>query len=123
MQVVFQPKNSRLCGQCSIACLTGERLEFIIGLFRHSHGTTTKQLIEVLWLLSIECGSRLERNTGTFPETCIVKVNWKKGSHWVLFYKGYIYCSELGKLDFKDYLIYLGIHQGVIKSYLWIKQS
>lgn len=105
MNLIRQPRPSKLCGQCCVAMLTDTPVEQIIKLVGHNHGTRTHELVRVLRMLGFSTVPRLKVVRGALPERCICKalVPGKAGWHWVVHYKGKIYDPDAGIWDVDTY--------------------
>jgi len=113
---IKQPSKSSLCGQCCVAMFTGMNLNEVAQAVGTFGGTRTKQLLKVLQPYT--SFSKLKRNRISPPETCLMRVRWEKGSHWVLRYNGLVHDPELE--ESVSYDVYLMMIEGIgrITSYL-----
>jgi len=82
MNLVMQPKRSRLCGQACVATIAGITLADAILAFGTIGGTSWKKVAGVLRRHGFSCPRRLTRvNRQPLPERCIVKIWWAENSH------------------------------------------
>jgi len=100
INLVMQPYGSSLCGQACVATIAGITLEESVEAFGGTKaGTRTKQVVEALRKLGINCGDRLIRiKDGNKPDCCIVKqyfdnCDW---THWVVYYNGCYFDPGIG---------------------------
>lgn len=104
MELVLQDDGTKICGHCCVSMITGKPINDIIKLFGHTRGTSTKQVVNVLNSLGHKCKAPLQRIKAddVLPDLAILKIHWKylNGTHWVVYNKGYIYCSVYGKFGF-----------------------
>lgn len=85
-QLVRQPDDSTICGQCCVAMLTGASLRKVINLVGHKHGTKTKELAKVIRRLGYDCGDRLVRFKNSLRlvtvERALLKLTPPEGRNW-----------------------------------------
>ena len=96
MKLVKQPTGSSLCGQACVATICGLTLEESAMIFRSKGATCTKQLIQALSQMGVECGDKLIRG---FPKghSAILKFTHpSKRSHWVVWHKNKYYDPAAG---------------------------
>ena len=95
MELIRQPKKSKLCGQCCIAMIANITTKESVELFKHPHGTRTRELKRVLNLKGFKTSDRLIRynKTTISPHLAILKILFKgyKMAHWVVISEGLIY--------------------------------
>lgn len=97
-QIITQPLESSICGQCCVAMLTGSSLRKVINLVGHEHGTKTRELAKVLRRLGYDCPDRLRHVKDLEAslrrvERALVKITWKhvRGWHWVAWADGVVF--------------------------------
>lgn len=95
---VYQPVNSKLCGQACIATLLGITLEQACLLVGHERATSTKRIAETLTkVLNYPFAKKLK--CGYIPNYAIVKIRWWDRTkrdwyrlwHFVLIWNGKLY--------------------------------
>jgi hypothetical protein len=91
-----QPEGSSLCGQTCVAMLAGVTLEESIKSFGGKRGgTRTKELVNAIRKLGINCGDPplVRINGQCYPDTCIVKLHFddQTHTHWTLWHNGQFY--------------------------------
>jgi hypothetical protein len=97
---IFQPPNSKLCGQTCVAMIAGITLKESIEAFGGKKGRTrTKDVVGALRKLGINCGDPpLTRLKGQDkPDTCIVKLHFDgtTNTHWVIWHEEIFYDPSL----------------------------
>jgi len=103
MKHIYQPEGSKSCGQHCVAMIAGISVEESIAAFGHDKGTRRKAVIEVLKKLGLNPGKKAYRFIlqKQLPELCMLIIKWdKKGSHWVVYNNGKIYCPLYGVFDY-----------------------
>lgn len=105
LEMQFQPKHSRVCGQTCVAMILGEDREDVIKhRFGHRHATSGKALRQVLTDAEKRCSLWQRTKDGQLPDVPLAIVslrtthpkapkNWK---HWVVLADGYIYDPSIG---------------------------
>lgn len=96
---ITQPKNG-LCGQTSVAMLTGASLEEVISLMGSK--CSLSKVIETLDYFGIAHSSKMIYNLkeeGNLPKCCIINT----GGHLTIFYDGKYYDSSKGILESLDF--------------------
>ncbi len=95
MTPLFQPGDSKICGQTCVAMAAGVTIEDAVKAVGHKERTKTLELALALRKLGVECDDRLRirRNGDGYPPRCIVKVSsgGKRNWHWVLMWDGKVY--------------------------------
>lgn len=83
---VRQPERSRLCGHSVLAMVLGVTLDRACELMGHRRGTRTRELVKALGEHALDSRLRTigRRPLLDVPDPCVLKVRWKKGSHYVL---------------------------------------
>lgn len=100
--ILWQPNNEKNCGQRCVAMITGLPLDYVIKDFGHSKGTMLLEVARRLFLYGWECYGI--REYGKIPELAMVCMKNKgRGSHWVIAYKGFMYCTGAGKFPIEKY--------------------
>lgn len=101
VQLVRQPENSSLCGQCCIAMAAGVSLKAAVQAVGHSRnsGTSTREVIDALRRLGVGSAERCRRISRARPEyppraILVVRQNGNKRYHWVYYEKGAFYDPE-----------------------------
>jgi len=83
---VRQPAGKPYCGQSVLAMVLG--LDLCAGIVRmeHARSTRTRELVDALGDHALDTRLRLVNKTHLLdlPDPCVLKVRWKKGSHYVL---------------------------------------
>lgn len=89
IQLILQPKGSRLCGQTCIAMVTGKTITEIVNCLGHGKGTRTKDLVKLLRSFGYGVPDRLRRLSNP-PRYAIAKQPKLRGNnwHWVLIWNG-----------------------------------
>jgi hypothetical protein len=106
---LFQPENSKLCGQTCIAMISNTTIEEAIVVVGHKKGTTTKELARAIRHYGYVCPERLMpiRNK-ELPYFCLCKIvrkNKKTGGwHWILLKDGLFYDPSRGVFEGKEEL-------------------
>lgn len=104
IQHIYQPEKSRICGQCSVAMVTGKPIEEVFQVFGHKHGTHTHEVVSALRKLGVQTSNqRTAFPMNQIPELCIMHISRKKVRHWAVHHKGTIYCSSLGVFTLAEY--------------------
>lgn len=120
INIIFQPKGSRTCGQHCVAMICGITVNKSIYTIKKSGATRTCDLHNAFSVFGYKSDEKLTRikNDTVLPGLCILKVTWKiKGSHWVIYNDGIIYCPVNGCYEFNQYLYNIK-GKGKITSYL-----
>jgi|SRR6185503_13829697 len=94
LQWIQQPQKTKLCGQIAVAVIANITLEKSIELFGKRGCTRTKDVIQVLRRLGLDCSNRLLRKQITFG---IAKLSYKNSkSHWVVIDNNKIFDGVYG---------------------------
>jgi hypothetical protein len=113
--LIQQPSESIICGQCCVAMLTGATLSKVINLVGHRRGTKTKELVKVIRRLGYDCPARLKHvkdlDKALYEvERALVKITWDhtRGWHWVAWADGLVFDpgseNPLGNFSLYGYL-------------------
>lgn len=105
MELKLQPEGSKTCGQHCIAMIAGisvkEAIE-VVGVSTKS-GTSAKHMSSALTKL----GYKPRKGLNWFiykkelPKVCLLVIKWNtKGSHWVVYNDGKVYCPVHGIFDY-----------------------
>lgn len=111
MLLVYQPENSNLCGQACVASIAGVTLEDAIKVFGGKRsGTSTRQVVDALRKLGVECGDKLIRISRKREKTnyCIVKLRstLHKHRHWTIYREGFYFDPGVGVLvEYPDHVV------------------
>lgn len=106
MEILIQPEKSKTCGQHCFAMIEGISVAEAIEIFGVSTktGTSIKHMHEALKKVGyVNPAKRLKKYVyqKELPETCLFIIKWNtKGSHWVVYHKGKIYCPGNGIIDY-----------------------
>lgn len=138
-KIYFQPKDTGLCGQYSVAnliqCTPDESIRAFgkKGGKRRKSGTATKDLYKGLQALGYHSNQRMSliKPDTSLPELCLISVIWKGPSynsglsrscvgHWVAYKNGIIICSCLG--IYKSLNSYIEKTGGVATAFLEVKK-
>jgi hypothetical protein len=118
MKILLQPAGSKTCGHHCVAMISKRSVEDVTKIIGHSKGTYTIELHRAFAFFSIYTDKRLTRVKGeNIPDTCILKIKWKKGGHWVVHHRGNVYDPAYGIYPFRAMNRY---HSGRATSYLKI---
>ena len=106
MNLVTQPEDSTLCGQCCVAMIAGLPLREVRRAFAKWGRTHGPDLVEALFRLGIPArrSGRLNKN-GSLPPRCIIAVSRQakgKATHWMVRWDGHVYDPN-GAIDPQDY--------------------
>lgn len=97
---IFQPINSKSCGQHCVQMITGKSIDEIYGIFGHSNATTAKMIFSALSTCNIKTKNvRMKAVTKyNLPEFGIVNMYFdnSKMGHWVVLSEGIFYDPSLG---------------------------
>lgn len=101
MDLIRQPKGSKLCGQSTIAMLAGITLDESIKLFGHETSTYFKDYTRVLDKLGISYAKKQKvdnRKKWSLPKKAIVRVQYvgRKAGHVVAYEDGKFYDTSNG---------------------------
>ena len=91
--MIKQPPNSSVCGQCCLGTILGISLDQAIALVGHSRGTRLKRD------LYPHFNAASDRLTKGFPEKyslCKVHFTGFNGTHWVLYNHFKVYDPNIG---------------------------
>ena len=94
MVLITQPKDSKICGHCSVAMVSGIPLKEVIDIIGHENGTYGVDLVKVLNKHNINNSGRLKFPVPeTLPNKCILRIKFegKAQGHFVAYYNGFIY--------------------------------
>jgi len=123
MDLIYQPKNSKSCGQHCVAMITGLDIEQVYELFGHKHGTTFKMVSDVFKKLGYSYSRKkpvVYHYQKELPDICMLLITWdenKKG-HWVVYNKGEIYCPGDGVYAYSQKSF--GERKGKTNHYLFV---
>lgn len=126
MRRVYQPDNSKLCGQACVAMILNVSLMEAVTEFGHSHVTHAQDVIDVLRKWGFTTGDRCKRLSGdlrglklrdveswhdAFPKRCMLRIGCRgmAGSHWVLLWDGKVYDPARYAVDGEFVTSYLEI--------------
>jgi hypothetical protein len=92
---LLQPSDLPVCGQTCVAMAAGVSLERAYEVFGHQSGTTTREVVQALRHLGINCADRLRRcsKTRAIPARAILHTREQGGrrAHWMLMWDGRVY--------------------------------
>lgn len=102
IRLVLQPEGSGLCGQSCVAMVAGISLQRAIMAVGHesTRGTTTREIVEALVAVNINCSGRLRRvsrSRPALPARAIVAIHRPPSEkrngrwHWMLTWDGQMY--------------------------------
>lgn len=100
MTSILQPYGSNLCGQTCVAMLADISLEESIAVFGKRSATSTKDVVQALRTLGIECGDKMVRETKhtVRPGLCLCVMHfadtWR--THWTIWNGGVFYDPAIG---------------------------
>lgn len=121
---VRQPEGSRLCGHSVLAMVLGVPLDRACEVMGHRRGTRTRELVAALGEHALDSRLRVigKRPLLGVPDPCVLKVRWKKGSHYVLRVGTAVYDPEFPRAV--DLLFWTGrvaLAEGRITSFLPVR--
>ncbi len=121
---VRQPSGSRLCGHSVLAMIRGVPLEKACEMMGHKRGTRTRELVAALGSQALY--QRLvvigRRPLLDLPDPCVLKVKWKKGSHYVLRAGTAVHDPEFPRaVDLLFWTGWVSQAEGRITSYLPVR--
>lgn len=110
MELIMQPKKSKLCGQCTIAMLSGITLDESIKLFGHSRTSYFSDYTRVLKALDIPFTKNVKvdnRKKYELPKKCMVRLQFvgRKTGHLIAYEDGKFYDSSRGIFNSKEELM------------------
>jgi RimJ/RimL family protein N-acetyltransferase len=90
-----------LCGQTSVAMLTGVSVDEVIKVTGTDKGTTKQDLKKALDYYGIRYAPKSTRYDPNIPlpDLCIIRMQLPEYSHWGIYYKGKYFDPEFGVLD------------------------
>ena len=126
MNRVYQPENSKLCGQACVAMILKMTLKESVAEFGYRHVTHAHDVIDVLRKYGFSTGNRCVRLSGdlrgtklkdvefwswAFPKRCMLRIGCRgmAGSHWVLLWDGKTYDPAHNAVDGEFVTSYLEI--------------
>ena len=126
MRRVYQPDNTKLCGQACVAMILKMTLKESITEFGHKHVTHAQDVIGVLRKYGFTTGDRCKRLAGdlrgtklkdvefwheAFPKHCMLRIGCRgmAGSHWVLLWDRKVYDPARYAVDGEFVTSYLEI--------------
>jgi len=94
MKLIYQPIDSKICGHCCVAMVSGSELNESIKVIGHKKGTYGKELVKALIKLNCKSADKLKFPLPEkLPDKCIIRIKYESinSGHWIVFYKGLIY--------------------------------
>lgn len=99
-----QPKGSQVCGQTSVAMITGIAVEKIIDLYGHSKKTYFSEHVKNLRKLGYQVDDKFtkvdNRKKYTLPDVCLVRMgkSGRRTGHLIVHYYGKFYDPAYGNV-------------------------
>jgi hypothetical protein len=133
MNIITQPANSSICGQCCTAMVLdhlyphlGFTEQTVIEAIGHKHGTHFRDLEKIfdMFYVVAEAGKPIYPHT-VLPELCLLSLYYPKnggrqlGGHWILVYRGVVY--DPGELEPIEGELYQRLRNPSLTTYHEIK--
>ena len=95
-----QLNKERTCGLHVIAMITHLPYEYIKTVLPKYNGTNHEDLCRTLYMLGYDADFTWTKFSGhNLPDLCILHIR----NHWCIWFKGMIYCSNLGIVTLERY--------------------
>lgn len=100
-KLFMQTKKEKNCGQYCVAMITHIPPEVIIRELKKG-STYVREMEPMLRWFGVECSfTPMKYIKGMIlPDLCILAIT----GHWCIYFKGYIYCPDIGKVTFEEYI-------------------
>jgi hypothetical protein len=104
VEIVWQNKDDKMCGQCCVAMITGKPLGEIIEKYGHNTKSYLEDAKRVLEVYGYQTGDIVvvdNRKHYELPELAFVRIErlGRKNGHFVVHYKGKFYDSCEGVFE------------------------
>lgn len=98
MKILYQPEGSKTCGHHCVAMIAEVPVFEVVKVIGHTNGTRTKEIAAALRHFGFNPAERLKRfhHQKQLPVICMLKIIYRKNSHWVVYNNGFVYCPGLG---------------------------